>query len=90
MSWKVDYSKSAGKFLSKQPQIRDQIKGTVRNLIKSLDGEVTSIDISPLKGEWQGYYRIRKGNIRIVVEINVDECLIYVYDINFRGSIYSD
>jgi len=46
------------------------------------------LNIRKLKGEWQGFYRIRVGRIRIILRIDRNEKTIFVYDIDFRGDVY--
>ena len=48
------------------------------------------MDIKELKGSLLGKSRVRKGKVRIIFEILVDEIIIesIVEDIDFRGNIY--
>ncbi|PSB14486.1 hypothetical protein C7B76_16105 [filamentous cyanobacterium CCP2] len=46
------------------------------------------MDIKRLKGEWQGFLRMRVGKIRIVFRIDAESDELQVYDIDFRGNIY--
>ena len=89
MNWKISYLKRAVKFLSKQPNTKQSVQDEVVKLIKSFNNEVVSIDFRALKGEWEGYHRIRKGKIRILVKMDFDNNLVNVYDIDFRGNIYT-
>ncbi|MDY0116829.1 MAG: hypothetical protein RBR59_04530 [Sulfurimonadaceae bacterium] len=49
-----------------------------------------NIDLKELKGNFQNKYRIRKGNIRIIVEMMNEEIIIeaIINDIDFRGDVY--
>lgn len=68
----VNYSKSAVEFLKEKLNQRAQTR--VRNKIASLQAylETTGkipfpeIDIKKLKGKWEGCYRIRVNNIRVI------------------------
>ena len=90
---KITYLKKAAKFLKKN---QDSItEDTVDNLIiltikKKVFALDVNIDVKELKGELKGKYRIRKGKIRIIIEIKQDEVIIQsiVEDIDFRGNIY--
>ncbi len=90
---KIIYLKKADKFLRKNKNILTE--EVVDNLVilaikkKIFDLDV-NIDVKNLKGELQGKYRIRKGKIRIIIEIEEDEVIIQtiIDDINFRGEIY--
>lgn len=48
-----------------------------------------NLDIKKLKGNWQGFFRIRVGQSRIIFTVSIEEELIYVYDICVRGDAYS-
>lgn len=88
MSWSVEYSKDADKFLSKNQNISDTLVNELKNFVRYLGGETVSIDIRKLFGKWQGYHRIRKGKIRIILSFDKDEKTIFVDTIDFRGSVY--
>nr|MBC8362975.1 hypothetical protein [Candidatus Desulfatibia profunda] len=53
-----------------------------------MKGESVSVDVKKLKGDWQGFYRIRKGKLRIIFELNFQEHLICVARIDHRGKVY--
>ena len=44
--------------------------------------------ITPMYGEWAGYYRIRVGNIRIIFWFDDFEDIVYIDHIGPRGDIY--
>jgi mRNA-degrading endonuclease RelE of RelBE toxin-antitoxin system len=48
------------------------------------------LDIKKLKGELKSFSRIRVGKIRIIFQIQADTETIFIYNINFRGNIYSE
>lgn len=88
MTWSINYSKSSNKFLEKQPQIKNEIFDEINKFIRKLNGETVNINFKKLTGDWDGFYRIRKGKIRIVVKVNKSESAVIIFDIDFRGSIY--
>ncbi|MFH0975083.1 MAG: hypothetical protein V1874_04785 [Spirochaetota bacterium] len=88
MSWSVDYSKDADKFLSKNPNLKNSIKSEIKKFIRKISGETVSIGFKRLHGEWAGYCRIRKGKVRILLKINDKEKNIIVFNIDFRGDVY--
>jgi mRNA interferase RelE/StbE len=53
-----------------------------------IKGENINIDLKKLGGEWEGYYRIRKGRLRIIFEPNKNERILFVEKIDFRGDVY--
>jgi mRNA-degrading endonuclease RelE of RelBE toxin-antitoxin system len=75
--------------LEKKQQNKHLVDSELKKLIQGYNGETVSINIISLKGEWEGYYRIRKGDIRIIILIDEQNKHIKVHDINFRGNIYS-
>ena len=90
---KLTYLKKAAKFLSKHPSVitEDQVDTLVVKFIKRkiyhLD---VNIDYKQMRGAISNVYRIRKGDIRIIITLKHDEIIIeaIVTDIGFRGDIY--
>lgn len=87
MKWRIDYSKDAGNFIDEH-KIIEKIRKSLRNLILKIQGEPVNIDLKKLKGKWEGYLRIRKGKIRIIIKIYPEEKRIFVERVDFRGSVY--
>ncbi len=46
------------------------------------------LDIKKMKGEWEGFYRLRSGKIRVVFTIEIDSANIEVHLIGYRGDIH--
>ncbi|HUW21044.1 MAG TPA: type II toxin-antitoxin system RelE/ParE family toxin [Candidatus Bathyarchaeia archaeon] len=87
MNWKIGFSRDAEKFL-KQENLRSETVAEIINFLKKMKGESVSVDVKKLKGDWQGFYRIRKGKLRIIFELNFQEHSIYVARIDQRGKVY--
>jgi len=87
MSWKIEYSKRADDFIEEQG-IRDRVKGSVKDFILKITGLNINMDVKKLKGEWSGYYRIRKGKTRIIIKPHIESKLIFVDIVDFRGNVY--
>ncbi len=68
-------------------EIDDLIIKFVKKHFYSVD---INIDYKALQGNLQGFFRIRKGNIRIIIQVVDNEIIIEVIieDIGFRGDIY--
>lgn len=49
---------------------------------------VKRLDLKKLKGKWEGYFRLRVSDLRIIFRIDISEKTIFVYNINFRSKIY--
>ncbi len=87
MKWRIEYSRDAEKFIDKQDvhiEVREELK---KFLIKMKGGNV-NIDLKKLVGDWEGYYRLRKGKLRIIFELNKNERVLFVEKIDFRGDVY--
>jgi len=87
MKWAIEYSRDADHFIQAegiQGAVRNQIEGFLRKLL----GHSTNIDVKQLKGEWKGYFRIRKGKLRIILSIDSAGRSIYVERVDFRGNAY--
>jgi len=87
MKWEIGFSREAEKFL-KRENIRPEAVAAITNFLKIMKGEPVSVDIKKLKGDWQGFYRIRKGKLRIIFKLNFEEHLIYVARVDHRGGVY--
>ena len=90
---KISYLKKAMKFLKKNSSIitEDEVDNLVIKFIKKRVFKIdTNIDFKQMSGAISDVYRIRKGNIRIIVRIK-DEAVIIeaiIVDIGYRGDIY--
>ena len=87
MTWTIEYSRDADLFIQaegNQGEVNRQIEGFLRKLL----GESINIDVKKLKGEWKGYFRIRKGRLRIIFSVDTSHRFIYVERIDFRGDAY--
>jgi mRNA interferase RelE/StbE len=88
MKWTIDYSGRAGKFIQKQG-ISDAVRSLLKDLIFRIHGKPVNLDLKKLRGQWQGYLRIRSGDIRIILKVYKKEKRIYVDKVDFRGSVYT-
>ncbi len=84
------FSKQAEKFLAKTSLItKEAVKEALVKAVSMLEKEPISIDVKPLHGEYNGYYRLRKGNLRIIFSYkNNTLIIISVLSIETRGNIY--
>ena len=91
---KITYLKKAAKFLSKnknsikESEVDELVIKTIKKKLFHID---TNIDFKDLKGNLKNKVRIRKGNIRIIIEIVENEIIIesIIENIDFRGNIYN-
>ena len=87
MKWRIDYSRNADKFIRKH-NARIKVSEEIKKFLKKIKGEEVNIDLSKLSGEWKGYYRLRKGKLRIIFEVSKSARILFVEKIDFRGDVY--
>ncbi len=87
MKWRIGYSRDAEKFIEKQ-NIRTEVREELKKFLMKMKGENVSIDLKKLSGEWEGYYRLRKGKLRIIFEPSKTDKVLFVERIDFRGDVY--
>jgi len=87
MSWKIEYSKRSIDFVEDHG-IEAAVRDSIKNFILKITGLNININAKKLKGEWSGYYRIRKGKIRIIIKPHIESKLIFVDIVDFRGNVY--
>ena len=89
---KLTYLKKATKFLKKNTHItEEEVDSLVIRFVKShFYGIDINSDYKQMQGTLTDTYRIRKGNIRIIVKVVNDEVMIeaIISDIGYRGGIY--
>ena len=56
--------------------------------IKRTKDKDINVDVKKLKGSWAGYYRIRKGKIRIIFDVDYKNKAVFIEKIDFRGDVY--
>lgn len=88
MTWRLDTSREAEKFLDGDETTVKEIQALVGKAVRYFQREDVNIDIKKLKGEWKGFYRIRSGKMRIIAEFNFDDSVVFIERIDWRGNIY--
>jgi mRNA interferase RelE/StbE len=87
MTWTIEYSRDADRFIQVEG-IHGEVTKQIQGFLKKLMGESVNIDAKKLKGEWKGYFRIRKGRLRIIFSVDTGHRFIYVERVDFRGDAY--
>jgi mRNA interferase RelE/StbE len=87
MKWRIDYSREAEKFI-RQHDIRDEVREEIKKFLLKMKGENVNIHLKKLGGDWEGYYRLRKGKLRIIFGVNIVEKVLFVERVDFRGDVY--
>ena len=88
MKWRIDFSKDSLKFLKKNNLQDNFIIEKIKIALRKFQGEDVNIDIKRLRGEWEGFYRIRIGKLRIISEFQFDIYRVYIEEIDWRGGVY--
>lgn len=73
----IRFSKNSIKFLNKlSSKNKEQIREKILYLLNSLENQKVipfqELDIKKLKGNWQGFFRMCVGKIRVIFTINDD------------------
>ena len=76
------------KFLKQNQISRENIFKLLSLAIKKFQGEKVNIDIKKMKGKWEKFHRIRKGEMRIIASFDFDNSSVFVDVIDWRGSAY--
>jgi len=80
--WKFRYRKEALKFLQKHELLEE----TKIKIVKFLKGE--RVDVKKMKGNWEGYLRLRIGNYRIIFKTDFKNNLVDIIKAGPRQEIY--
>lgn len=81
--WTVNVDKAVDKKLKKIP---NPDKSRIQQAIDDLEIKPEQLDIKPLVGH-EGY-RLKVGGWRLLLDINEDERVIFVYMLASRGDVY--
>ncbi|MDJ0731423.1 MAG: type II toxin-antitoxin system RelE/ParE family toxin [Crocosphaera sp.] len=89
----LKFRKNVIKFLkSLDDKTREKIRQKLKILVYSVEDQAVipfnDLDIKRMKGNWEGFYRLRIGKIRVIFTIDLTSGNIEVYRIGFRGDIY--
>ncbi len=84
-NWKVKFSKDVGKFFKKNKSVLGQIKEAIDILASSPEPEKLG---KQLKGTLGDFYSYRRGDYRVVYQVNKNEITIFVLRIGHRKEVY--
>ena len=68
MNWHIDFSSSSLKFLKQNNLEENFVIDEIKFALRKFRGEDININIKKLGGKWEGFYRIRSGRLRIIIE----------------------
>jgi mRNA interferase RelE/StbE len=87
-SWTVELSRGALKALDRMERsVQLRIRDRIRQL-EALENPLRHKDVRDLAGKFQGYYRLRVGEYRLIFELDPMNRKISVNAIAPRGSAY--
>ena len=89
----IKFRKNAIKFLEKANlEDAEKIQEKISQLLYFVEEQAiipfTEIDIKKMKGDWEGFYRLRIGKIRIVFTVNTQSGEVEIFTISTRGDVY--
>jgi mRNA interferase RelE/StbE len=89
----IKFRKNAIKFLEKANlEDTEKIQEKISQLLAFVEEQAiipfTELDIKKMKGEWEGFYRLRTGKIRIVFTANTQSGEVEIFTIGTRGDVY--
>ena len=89
----VKFRKQAVKFLQKaNSEDVAKIQSQLNQLLTAIEQQsiilFTELDIKKMKGDWEGFYRLRVGKIRVIFIVDFDSSELEVYTIGARGDVY--
>ena len=87
MKWHIAFSKQANNFIIEH-RLGEEVLILIKLAIRKLQAEEVSLDIKKLKGEWKGFYRVRKGKYRIIASFDFDIPGVFIEAVDWRGNIY--
>lgn len=89
----IKFRKDAIKFLEKATlEDASRIREKLNELLTFVEEQgiipFMELDIKNMRGNWEGFYRLRIGKFRIVFRVDFDSDEIEIYTIGARGDVY--
>ncbi|ALB42190.1 MULTISPECIES: type II toxin-antitoxin system RelE/ParE family toxin [unclassified Anabaena] len=90
----IKFRKNAIKFLEKANlEDAEKIQEKISQLLYFVEEQAiipfTELDIKKMKGDWEGFYRLRIGKIRIVFTVNTQSGEVEIFTIGTKGDVYN-
>ena len=87
VSYEIQYTKAADKFLKTHEDVRTQYEDAIRELL--IGDHPEKVDVKRIKGKRNDYYRIKLGGYRVVYAIiNGKIIVISTLLAGSRGDVY--
>ncbi|MEW6104266.1 MAG: type II toxin-antitoxin system RelE/ParE family toxin, partial [bacterium] len=79
--YRYEFSRESLKVLERlDSKIQELLKKKIKNIENWLENkDFLYADIRRLKGEWEGFYRLRIGRIRVIFTVNAKDELIKIH-----------
>jgi len=89
----VKFRKQAVKFLQKaNSEDVVKIQNQLNQLLIAIEQQeiipFTELDIKKMRGDWEGFYRLRVGKMRVIFIVDFDSAELEVYTVGTRGDVY--
>jgi mRNA interferase RelE/StbE len=89
----VKFRKQAVKFLQKaNSEDVAKIQNQLNQLLIAIEQQgiipFTELDIKKMRGDWEGFYRLRVGKMRVIFIVDFDSAELEIYTIGARGDVY--
>ncbi len=88
MKYKISLDRSVSKAIDKNLFSEEKLIRIIHTLLDWIEGNDVNLDIKKLKGKWQGFYRIRSGNNRLIIKVDFDHHTIHIERVGSRKRIY--
>lgn len=90
----IKFRKQATKFIEKAaPETLSRVQERLNQLLISVEEQsiipFAELDIKQMKGDWDGFYRLRVGKVRLIFTIDLASGDIEIYAIGNRGDVYN-
>ncbi len=88
MGWKIEYLSASRRQLKRlDPQVRDRILRFMKDRIA--EGESPYAVGKALTGKWDGHWRYRVGDYRIICQILNNSLVVQVVKTGHRSDVYN-
>ena len=89
----VKFRKQAVKFLQKaNSEDVTKIQNQLNQLLIAIEQQgiipFTELDIKKMRGDWEGFYRLRVGKMRVIFIVDFDSAELEIHTIGTRGDVY--
>jgi len=91
----IKFRKPAIKFIEKADlDTLSRVQEKLNQLVITVEQQsiipFTELDIKQMKGEWEGFYRLRVGKVRLIFTVDITSGDVEVYAIGSRCDIYKN